>query len=171
MGNLWWDFPRLPPLHDPWIRARKNETEEESSSSCLSSRMCFPICEIKSTCLRPQWLLSREQRGRFDPRYRDPDPVYYEYRPEQHGMHTFPPPVYDPSLVPPPTYQPPAGGTKTDPSQRLSEPVSRPGDLEQGMPEYEPPVGPPQAAALRQDQTGSSTTSNNPYKFWKRSAR
>jgi hypothetical protein len=73
-------------------------------------------------------------------------------------MHPFPPPVYDPNSAPPPKYQPPAGSTKIDPSQGRAQAAG------ESSTEYAPPAGPPSAARLQADQTGSSVVSNNPYR-------
>ncbi|PSS08737.1 hypothetical protein M430DRAFT_37498 [Amorphotheca resinae ATCC 22711] len=75
----------------------------------------------------------------------------------------MPPPVYDPSAPMPPVYQPPEGATKVDPSQWRSEPTRRPAE-EDPAPSYEAPPGPPPRAAVQADHTGTSTTSNNPYR-------
>ena len=79
-------------------------------------------------------------------------------------MHAYPPPVYDPNAPAPPSYQPPAGATKVDPSQERAGPVSTQPAPVEPSPEYMPPSGPPPAAALHTIHTGSSSTSNNPYR-------
>jgi len=111
-----------------------------------------------------RWLLSRELRAQYDPAYRNPEVNYNTYRPEQYGMHPYPPPVYDPNAPAPPTYQPPVGATKVDPSQYSTQPLNRSAAVGDSAPEYSAPPGPP-PAALRPDQTGSSSTSNNPYRL------
>jgi len=112
-----------------------------------------------------RWLLSRRQRARYDPNYRNPS-VYYNTYPDggQYGMHPMPPPMYDPSQPPPPTYQPPAGGTKIDPSQWRAEPTRRPATSGEPSPAYEAPPGPP-PTAVQANHTGGSTVSNNPYRL------
>lgn len=109
-----------------------------------------------------QFLLSRKDRAQYDPRYRDSLPDYFVHRPEQYGMHAYPPPVYDPNAPAPPKYQPPAGATKLDPSQ--TGPANNQPTPGEPSPEYMPPPGPPPAAALHANHTGSSSTSNNPYR-------
>jgi len=111
-----------------------------------------------------RWLLNRQQRARFDPNYQNPSVYYSTYRPSQgqYGMQPMPPPMYDPSQPPPPTYQPPAGASKVDPSQWRAEPTRRPAESGERAPEYEAPPGPPPAAALQANNTG---TSNNPYRM------
>ncbi|KAI3338154.1 hypothetical protein F4824DRAFT_459874 [Ustulina deusta] len=97
------------------------------------------------------WLLSRYERAQVDPNYAYPQPVYGVYRPvygnttgggaEYYGMHSMPPPVYDPSR--PPVYDGPPGGSKVDPVQE------RQGQAPTGAGEYAPPAGPPPGAAAR----------------------
>jgi len=111
-----------------------------------------------------RWLLSREQRAQFNPNYRNPVPDYV-YRPEQYGMYAFPPPVYDPNSQPPPSYQPPNESSKVNPTQWMPEPSRSQTTTGDAAAEYAPPVGPPPAAALRPNQTGTSSTSNNPYRL------
>jgi len=111
-----------------------------------------------------RWLLNRQQRAQFDPSYRNPSVEYNTYRQEQYGMQSFPPPVYDPNSLPPPTYQPPSGGTKVDPSQWTGQPINRPSAAGESAPEYAPLMGPPAATAPHANETGSSSTSNNPYR-------
>ncbi|KAI1425081.1 hypothetical protein F5Y12DRAFT_748773 [Xylaria sp. FL1777] len=96
------------------------------------------------------WLLSRYERAQVDPAYAYPQPVY---RPvygnnmgggaDYYGMHSMPPPVYDPTR--PPVYDGPPVGSKVDPVQE------RPGQgqAETGVAEYAPPAGPPPGAAAR----------------------
>jgi hypothetical protein len=79
-------------------------------------------------------------------------------------MHPMPPPMYDPNTPAPPTYTPPAGGTKVDPSQWRPEPTRRPADSSDPAPDYEAPPGPP-PAAVRPNNTGASSSSNNPYRL------
>jgi hypothetical protein len=109
-----------------------------------------------------QWLLSRRQRAQFDPRYRDAVPGD-SYSSDQYGMHAYPPPVYDPNSAPPPKYQPPEGASKVDPTQRRAEASSTPVAAGEPSPAYAPPPGPP-PSALHANQTGSSSTSNNPFR-------
>lgn len=109
-----------------------------------------------------QWLLSRRQRAQFDPRYRDAVPGD-SYGSDQYGMHAYPPPVYDPNSAPPPKYQPPEGASKIDPIQGRAEASSTPVAAGEPSPAYAPPPGPP-PSALHANQTGTSTTSNNPFR-------
>ncbi|KAI2616018.1 hypothetical protein GGR54DRAFT_246455 [Hypoxylon sp. NC1633] len=96
-------------------------------------------------------LLSRQERAGVDPRYAWPQASYSSYQPGQgygadhYGMHSMPPPVYDPNNRPP-MYEggpPPMGGSKVDPVQNGVEPVRQPSD------DYAPPPGPPPSAAQR----------------------
>ncbi|KAI8624115.1 hypothetical protein F5Y19DRAFT_455923 [Xylariaceae sp. FL1651] len=90
------------------------------------------------------WLLSRQERAQVDPAYAWPQASYGVYRPvyggngggDQYGMHSMPPPVYDPSR--PPVYDGPPAGSKVDPSQAGAG-FNRQG----GGDEYAPPAGPP----------------------------
>jgi len=75
----------------------------------------------------------------------------------------MPPPMYDPNSAAPPSYMPPAGATKIDPSQRRSEPTRRPAESSDPAPDYEAPPGPP--PAVRPNNTGTSSSSNNPYRL------
>ncbi|KAF4629613.1 hypothetical protein G7Y89_g8531 [Cudoniella acicularis] len=113
-----------------------------------------------------RWLLNREQRARYDPAYQNPSVYYNQYSEGgQYGMHPMPPPMYDPNAQMPPTYQPPPGATKVNPSQWSSQPTRRPATgSEEAAPSYEAPPGPP-PAALRAENTGASTMSNNPYRL------
>jgi len=113
-----------------------------------------------------RWLLSRQQRARYDPSFRQPV-VYYNSYPQGAGYvmePVPPPPVYDSNSPPPPTYQPPAGGSKIDPSQWRAQPTRRPAEAGEPSPDYEAPPGPP-PGAVQADHTGASTTSNNPYRL------
>lgn len=98
----------------------------------------------------PQWLVSRAELARVDPRYAYPQatytnyrPGYYQQYPPGYNMQNMPPPppMYDPSAPRPPMYDGPQGGTKLAPTQ-----------------DYEaPPPGPPPA---QRNDTGSS----NPFR-------
>jgi len=107
-----------------------------------------------------RWLLNRQQRARYDPSYQNPSVYYQPYPPQgqQYGLHSMPPPMYDPNGSMPPTYQPPAGATKVDPSQWGA--TRRPVEVGEPSPAYEAPPGPP--AAVQANHTGSS---NNPYRL------
>ncbi|KAK3336454.1 hypothetical protein B0T19DRAFT_39310 [Cercophora scortea] len=107
----------------------------------------FPATDPDSTD-RPQWLVTRAELARVDPRYQNPQAEFQSYQPnnQYYGMQTMPPPpVYDPSSARPPMYEgpPPEGSTKADPSQPTwrAEPTRRP-DTE----DYEAPPGPPPSA-------------------------
>lgn len=117
-----------------------------------------------------QWLISRSELARVDPRYAFPQSSYTTYRPEYANQQQYhmqgnmppPPPMYDPSGRPP-MYDGPAGGTKTAPSQWAQEPTHRPGgaagqDEEYGAPSGPPP--PPTAHVQQPEHTGST----NPYR-------
>lgn len=99
-----------------------------------------------SPCLPflPQWLISRPELARVDPRYAYPQPMGYQtYRPQYYGMQSNmppPPPMYDPSGRPP-TYDMPQGGTKMAPTQQFA-PQPAPGGRDE---EYGAPAGPPPA--------------------------
>ncbi|KAI0895566.1 hypothetical protein F4806DRAFT_497134 [Annulohypoxylon nitens] len=92
------------------------------------------------------WLLSRQEKAGVDPRYAWPQASYTTYPAPgygpppngAYGMHSMPPPVYDPNNRPP-MYEgggaPPMGSTKVDPMQT---------GVTGG--EYAPPPGPPPAA-------------------------
>ncbi|KAK5631537.1 hypothetical protein RRF57_007251 [Xylaria bambusicola] len=98
------------------------------------------------------WLLSRYERAQVDPAYAYPQA---SYRPvygnaaggggaDYYGMHSMPPPVYDPAR--PPVYEGPPVGSKVDPVQdRQGQAPAQ----TQGIEEYAPPAGPPPGAALR----------------------
>jgi hypothetical protein len=90
-----------------------------------------------------QWMISRNELARFDPRYAYPQSTFGTYRQagEHYGMHAMPPPVYDPNAQRPPVYEPPTGATKADPSQWRSEPTRRPIEATYG--DFAPPSGPP----------------------------
>ncbi|KAI0505797.1 hypothetical protein F5B22DRAFT_491893 [Xylaria bambusicola] len=95
------------------------------------------------------WLLSRYERAQVDPAYAYPQATY---RPvygnnsggggggaDYYGMHSMPPPVYDPTR--PPVYDGPPVGSKVDPvqdRQGQQAPMQT-----QGVDEYTPPAGPP----------------------------
>jgi len=111
-----------------------------------------------------RWLLNREERARYDPNFQNPQAVYSTYRPQQYGMETMPPPVYDHNAPPPPTYQPPAGSSKVDPSQWRTQPTRRPDESNDSAPEYTPPAGPP-PPAVQANHTGASASSSNPYRL------
>lgn len=86
-----------------------------------------------------QFLVSRAQLARVDPRYAYPQPAAYGtyYQPgPAYNMYPMPPPVYDPNAPRPPVYE----GAKIDPNQA----TTRPADQQAG--EYEPPSGPPPGA-------------------------
>jgi len=111
-----------------------------------------------------RWMLNRQQRAAYDPSYQDPTAYYYPYNGEGYNMHPMPPPVYDPRAPKPPTYQPPAGASKVDPSQWGNVPTTRPVTGGDPSPSYEAPAGPPPAAAVQSNHTGTSNASNNPYR-------
>ncbi|KAI0197661.1 hypothetical protein F4808DRAFT_291572 [Astrocystis sublimbata] len=102
------------------------------------------------------WLLSRQERAQVDPAYAYPTgPVVYGvYRPvynghnngdangaDYYGMHSMPPPVYDPTR--PPQYDGPPAGSKIDPQQDRSQ--QQQGQTQGSAPDYAPPAGPPPA--------------------------
>lgn len=92
------------------------------------------------TPARPQFLVSRAQLARVDPRYAYPQPAAYgTYYPQNagYGMYAMPPPVYDPNAPRPPMYD----GAKIDPNQSRTNQTTRP--AEQQAPDYEAPAGPP----------------------------
>jgi len=93
-----------------------------------------------------RWMLSRNQRARYDPNYAPPAPYYNPYQREGYNMNAMPPPIYDPSHPMPPVYQPPTGGTKVAPSQFTT---SRPVGETDPSPSYEAPPGPPPGAAAQ----------------------
>jgi hypothetical protein len=164
MGHLWRNICGLHFVHDPRALARPAEAPKGNASIVVSQGECYFPYQLP-TQLTKQWLLSRQQRAIHDPRYRDPVPFYTTYRPQQYGMEAFPPPVYDPNSAPPPKYQPPQGGSKVDPSQWRAEPTRRPTEAGEPAPDYTAPLGPPPAAHLHTTATGSSSTSNNPYRL------
>ncbi|KAL7620699.1 hypothetical protein AAE478_009694 [Parahypoxylon ruwenzoriense] len=98
------------------------------------------------------WLLSRQEKSGVDPRYAWPQASFTTYQPGPgysagpsgaYGMHSMPPPVYDPNNRPPVYEGGPAAppvGSKIDPAQTSS------GSAQQ---DYAPPPGPPPAAAQR----------------------
>lgn len=125
-----------------------------------------------------QWLLSRAELARVDPRYAYPQAAYTNYRADPsaqqwaagsaYGMHAMnvpvmpPPPMYDPSSAArPPQYDyavaPPA--SKVDPAQAQFHPPEWTRRPDADVP---PPVGPPPSAVAR-NETGRSETSNNPF--------
>jgi len=112
-----------------------------------------------------RWLLNRQQRATYDPTYQNPRVFYNPYPSGQYAMPQYPapPPMYNPNAPMPPMYQPPEGGSKVDPSQ-YGQTTSRPTDGTEPSPAYTPPSGPP-PAALHAENTGASTTSNNPYRM------
>ncbi|KAK3372469.1 hypothetical protein B0H63DRAFT_297905 [Podospora didyma] len=94
-----------------------------------------------------RWLVSRGDLARVDPRYQYPQAAAYQYNgnlnnQQQYGMHSMPPPVYDPNSARPPQYEgpPPEGATKTNPSQWNSTAEPARGQQDE---EYAPPSGPP----------------------------
>ncbi|KAI1309897.1 hypothetical protein F5Y03DRAFT_392780 [Xylaria venustula] len=107
-----------------------------------------------------RWLLSRYERAQVDPAYASyPQPVYGVYRPvyggnnggegDHYGMHSMPPPVYDPSR--PPVYDGPPVGSKVDPvqdrqgqTQTQTQTQTRTGTGTDD--DYAPPAGPPPGA-------------------------
>jgi hypothetical protein len=164
MVHILWNILPLPSLHGWWILPRKTKNQQRSPSASIpSSKSPQSIWQEMANNIK--WLLSRQQRARYDPNYRNPS-AYYNTYPDggQYGMHPMPPPMYDPSQPPPPTYQPPAGGTKVDPSQWRAEPTGRPATGGEPSPAYEAPPGPP-PAAVQANHTGGSTVSNNPYRL------
>lgn len=106
-----------------------------------------------------QWLISRAELARVDPRYAFQQPAGYQtYRPNYYGMQTGmppPPPMYDPSGRPP-MYEGPQGATKTAPNQWPQYPPPPPAGRDA---EYGAPSGPP-PAQLAPNNTGST----NPYR-------
>ncbi|KAI0474627.1 hypothetical protein F4859DRAFT_74530 [Xylaria cf. heliscus] len=106
------------------------------------------------------WLLSRQERAQVDPAYaysQGPNVVYGVYRPvyggnngnpgagDYYGMHSMPPPVYDPAR--PPVYDGPPVGSKVDPVQDRQG-QAQPQPQTQGLApaqagEFAPPAGPP----------------------------
>ncbi|TVY46540.1 hypothetical protein LOCC1_G003344 [Lachnellula occidentalis] len=108
-----------------------------------------------------RWLLNRQTRARYDPSYQNPSAYYQPYPPQdqQYGLHSMPPPMYDPNAPLPPSYQPPPGATKVDPSQWGA--TQRPVEVGEPSPAYEAPPGPP-PAAVQANHTGST---NNPYRL------
>jgi len=110
--------------------------------------------KLQRRLTRLQWLVSRREISRVNPRYGySAGPVGYStYRPDYYGMEPMPPPVYDPNATRPPVYEGPEGGTKTAPSQW---PTHRP-----EMDDFAPPPGPP-PPAVTAVHTGSS---NNPFR-------
>lgn len=150
-------FPRVHsvyrPLPPPGIHPRSKEDPEGSSTARLPSRTFGSRLPhiIRSTKPILQFLVSRAQLARVDPRYRFPGaeatPYYYNQQ-QQYYMHTMPPPpVYDPNSARPPVYPgpPPEGATKVDPSQQ--QPASG---------SYAPPPGPPPPSTLPAQNTGSN---------------
>ena len=115
-----------------------------------------------------QWLLSRYERAQVDPTYTYPQPVY---RPvygnnaaaaagggggaDYYGMHSMPPPVYDPAR--PPVYDGPPVGSKVDPIQGRPAQGQEQGytqtqtqtQMPSGGDDYAPPAGPPPGATYR----------------------
>ncbi|KAI0441928.1 hypothetical protein F4803DRAFT_521221 [Xylaria telfairii] len=90
------------------------------------------------------WLLSRQERAQVDPTYAYPQPVYRPVYGNDHaggadyyGMHSMPPPVYDPSR--PPVYDGPPVGSKVDPVQDRQQ---QQGPAAQAS-DFAPPAGPP----------------------------
>ncbi len=144
-----------------WPDAREAQIAERIEASEVPCRMFYSLVIFllpspssltdRSTHPYIQWLLSRYERAQVDPNYAYPQPVYGVYRPvygnttgggaEYYGMHSMPPPVYDPSR--PPVYDGPPGGSKVDPVQE------RQGQAPTGAGEYAPPAGPPPGAAAR----------------------
>ncbi|TAQ84744.1 hypothetical protein B7494_g6929 [Chlorociboria aeruginascens] len=129
-----------------------------------------------------KWLLSREDRAKFDPTFQGSSTYYYPDGQQPYGMpmHRMPPPVYDPHSMPPPGYQHPPGATKVDPSQftttrredgeatpAYDAPSGPPPTRREGeeSPAYDAPSGPPPAHPITASPTGGSTTSNNPYRL------
>lgn len=103
----------------------------------------------------PQWLVSRAELARVDPRYAYPQatytnyrPGYYQQYPPGYNMQNMPPPppMYDPSAPRPPMYDGPQGGSKLAPTQDYEAPPPGP-----------PPPGPRPA---ERNDTGSS----NPFR-------
>ncbi|KAI0976760.1 hypothetical protein F4678DRAFT_414414 [Xylaria arbuscula] len=99
------------------------------------------------------WLLSRYERAQVDPSYAShPQPVYGVYRPvygnggggDDYGMHSMPPPVYDPSR--PPVYDGPPVGSKVDPVQDRQGQGQTQAQTRTGTDDYAPPAGPPPGA-------------------------
>jgi len=165
MVDFLWHILPLPSIYGTWILACKTTNKQGPAPSCIPPcTSLIPGWQIIAN--NTQWLLSRQQRARYDPNYQNPS-VYYNSYPDrgQYGMHPMPPPVYDPNAPPPPTYQPPAGGTKIDPSQWRAEPTRRPATGGEPSPAYEAPPGPPPAAVVQANHTGASTASNNPYRM------
>lgn len=164
--GILWDI--LPPsgVYDDWILACEAEDKEGPAASEISPSKSIFSHHGQQETNRLQWLLNRETRMRYDPNYQNPAVYYNEYpQGAQYGMHSMPPPMYDPNSQMPPTYQPPMGGSKVDPSQWRTQPTRRPAEGSDSSPEYEAPPGPPPAAAMRPTNTGASTTSNNPYRL------
>lgn len=110
-----------------------------------------------------QWLISRAELARVDPRYAYPQPAQYTtYRPEYYNMQPNmppPPPMYDPAGRPP-MYEPPPQGTKAAPNQGAGSnnmmPTYRPPQVDE---EYGAPSGPP-PSHLAPEHTGNT----NPYR-------
>ncbi|KAI9802175.1 MAG: hypothetical protein M1825_002895 [Sarcosagium campestre] len=69
-----------------------------------------------------RWFIPRRQLARIDPRYARPQP-HFVYPQQAYGngynMQPMAPPAYDPNFAPPPMYMPPAGASKTQPSQPM----------------------------------------------------
>jgi len=91
-----------------------------------------------------KWLVSTEQRMKYDPSYVNPSSYYVATT--GFGMQPMPPPVYNPNAPLPPSYQP-QNGSKVDPSQWGSA-VPPPQNAN-----YQAPPGPP-PTAVRPDQAG-----------------
>lgn len=163
MVSIWRPRYANHVILDRGIFARKKEDKKRpGTSSVPQSRSTTSYHLIYLTSC--QFLLSRKERAQHDPSYHESVPEYFVYRPDQYGMHAYPPPVYDPNAPAPPSYQPPAGATKVDPSQSRTGPADNQPASGEPSPEYAPPLGPPPAAALPSTHTGSSNTSNNPFR-------
>jgi len=169
-------LPRPPhPLHRlPGHRLHPRQEAHGPRSPSLSisqGTFLLPYHPVSSTrkprLTKTQWLVSRHQLSRVDPRYAYPAPAgYTTYRPPQddYGMYAMPPPVYDPNAPRPPVYYGPpptqqqqhdVGATKVDPDQSRGG-YQRPTVTE----EYEAPAGPPPGPTVRPQGTGNS----NPFR-------
>lgn len=159
-------------VHHNRLHPREEEDTQGPQATCIpqgkqpqphvptcSPSLLFPSPSPKGhTCAShtntrspfPQWLVSRAELARVDPRYAYPQstytnyrPGYYQQYPPGYNMQNMPPPppMYDPSAPRPPMYDGPQGGSKLAPTQ-----------------DYEaPPPGPPPA---QRNDTGSS----NPFR-------
>lgn len=169
-------LPRPPRhlhrLHRRRLHARQEENTKRSPAAgipqgtrSLTSPPLPPFLLAPLLTTHPQWLVSRAELARVDPRYAFPQSAYSTYRPEYYAQYRMqtdmppPPPMYDPSGRPP-TYSAPVGGTKTAPSQWTQAPTHRPADEEYGAAPPGPPPAHTAAAPVAPEHTGST----NPYR-------